>query len=273
MVSMEVSIQMEPIVTSLVYIVLIVLVLKFLPKPPDTESLREKVTSQGVIIQDLQDKYLETLEALAIANRLILEKSEYINNLRQRVSELEQQLGIPKKKMKVLGIWPEPKIEIASHIEEVAIYNAGFDYTALRKEEATKEGIINELYRDKYDILEIGAHGDDRGILLFQDIAVPGWWFRVLKEIPSIQLVILLACTSDSVGDILVKAGIPFVISMQRNVEDTDAVRFIELFYERISVIGELKEQNITKAVETAKLVLTHSVSSGIRLRKGKIEE
>lgn len=273
------------------FVFVVSVVARYLPPPSVQQSFNQRIKElsarvdeqnrrlieQEGVIKNLGRQYREALEEAAEVNRIARVQAQTINDLRSEVAQLKERLGLQtmSSDLYVLGIWPFPEIDLNTTVEETAIYNSGFAYRGLREQEATKEGIVLELRRHPYTLLEIGSHGTRDGIQLYNDIARPGWWMRLFSEFSSLQAVLLLACVSDEIGDALLAAGVPIVVSMQREVKDEHVGVFVKNFYSYLSNQEYLAAHNLTnrpdqieKAVEFSKNLIPERAGATIRVRR-----
>lgn len=236
----------------------------------DLARINEHSRKQDQIIKTQEGKIENQQQTIERQSKQILELNDSNSKLKQRLSDVEKMLGINREQqIKVLSIYPENINELQTHIEEAVIYNSGVDYRTLREEEATKEGIVRELSRERYSIIEIGAHGSNdptKGIKLHDGYAYPGWWARVLHN-RDILLVVLMACESDGVSDSLMRTDVNYVISLQRSVTDQDAIRFVRVFYENVAQ-KDITAEVVRNAVEIAKLSTSVEMEQMVRLRE-----
>lgn len=220
---------------------------------------------------DLESKQNFLLDQLQKANVETDRQRIKIQELTARVSELEMHQSMPTKTSKdkthrILGVWPTaPKLDQIS--EKDAIFSSGFDYEVLEGGNASRMGIVLELERGHYDIMEIGAKGGAQGIMLSDGMTPPGWWLQLARQ-HNIEVFVVLANQSSSPGvinvaDALYNAGAKAVISVDSSIDDMDAVKFARILYHRLS-------QNVplAAAVNFAKLVITDAGSETIRLRE-----
>lgn len=212
----------------------------------------------------LEEFFQQTLEMRKMRNENLL--------LRARVSDLERKLGITRRvPLRILGIWPAVSGEqsLAQRAEADALYESGVAYAGLF-DQVTKLSILEELGRDNYNVLEIGAHGMELeldgqqlngGIMLADGMAPPGWWGRLVRN-RGIELVVLLACESDDVGDALLREGVRAVVTATREIRDDASVNFALMFYRYVA-----QGWSLSRAVETAKLALDPRQAEMIRWR------
>lgn len=247
-----------------------------------TERIEELERKNKYQEEDLGRKIKElelTVKVLSqqgdVANERILQLKQEIAALEKQVDELRRQNATyegerPKKTMhkthRVLAIWPHaPKLDQLG--EKDAIFTAGVEYKSLEESEATRMGIVLELDRNNYDIMEIGAKGGGIGVQLSDGIAPPGWWLQLARQ-HNIDLFVVLANESSAPGsvnvaDSLYSGGAKAVISIDRTIEDADAVKFARILYNRLA-----QGVALAKAFDFAKLVITDAGSDAIRLRE-----
>lgn len=207
-------------------------------------------------------KWLTEERDQLISKVLMLERKE--ERLQTTIAELQKKVGIePQKDARkpfVLGIWPESNLDTTA--ERDAVYNAGFDYMALVGQAVTRRRILKELRTGKITVLEIGAHGDEQGIVVNSRNYSGGWWENALKD-HGVEIALLLACSSDSsVAASMRRAGVQHVIAVDGEIDDTAAVEFAQQFYQ-LYADGE----TVADAVADAKLTLEPSQAERIVLR------
>lgn len=220
----------------------------------EIDVLREKINKLEIILEAVREERDLLQGELVMAHRLI-------SSLESRVDDTEKKLR-EREKVRVLAIWPAaPTLDQQS--ERNAIYNAGFEYNALRGPHASKPHILRELRRNGYIILEIGAHGTEDGTIYLHDGEVlPGWWQRILSD-RHIRIAVLLACYTDMLADAILRAGVQFVIATTGQIEDNAAILFAREFYSSYA-----DGVDVEKATDNARLILPLNQSEMIVLRK-----
>lgn len=226
------------------------------------DKLRSEM--EGIKAQSAEDKRIAIEEATDLRKQiriLVKQNEEYVvkiaglerqvQDANKRADDLEQQLRHVQQNVeaitpdsrwfRVLGIWPEGLPTLDTQAEANALYNAGFEYRALRGKEANRIGILRELERWKPHLLEVGAHGTEEGIVLSGgDIVRPGWWGNIARQNRQVVAAVLMACRSNqqdrlNTADAMINAGVKHVIAVDEEIPDTDAVQFVSLFYEMLS--------------------------------------
>lgn len=263
-----------------------------LPKiPTSVKTLDEREVELQQQITDLQRRLVSSeqkneelagnqkmlLEALGKANQEIARQQEQITVLNSKVKELEKTAPITPIETKpfagrVLGIWPQnmPKNgekTLLTVDEKNNLAKTGLEYEALEGDLATRRGIVEQLGQRDYRILEIGAKGAAKGVMLKDGIAPPEWWMRLAKQ-HQIEIFVVLANESskpgiENVADALYNAGARAVVSVDSSILDIDAIEFARMFYRRLS-----RGVPLAKAVEYAKLVISDAGSDTIKLRE-----
>lgn len=203
---------------------------------------------------------------------LTVQLSEARRKTTELTGQLEDRQVIDRqpRDVTILAIWPdppenEPPLDTAS--EAQALYNAGFAYYSLRGPAASVNGIVREMDRVNPDTIEIGAHDDGKGnIMLSSGVTEPGWWGELITG-RNINLVMLMACRGNiqdslNISDVLLRAGAKAVVSFDQAVEDTEAVAFAKMVYEKLA-----EHRPIQEAVARAKLIVKRSTREIIRLR------
>lgn len=220
-------------------------------------------TSDGFRIAELESKikWLTDERNQLISKVLHLERKEA--RLQETIAELQKKVGInpqaPRKPF-VLGIWPSSNLDTKA--ERNAIYNAGFQYRSLAGPAVTRSSILRELRTGSVTILEVGAHGDETGIMVNGQNLSAGWWENALRD-HDLEIALLLACTSiSSVADAMKRAGVEHVIAVDGEIDDIAAVEFARQFYQ-LYADGE----SVEDAVSEAKLSLEPAQAERIILR------
>lgn len=223
----------------------------------------------------LEERTEFLLDELRKSNAEIERQKRQINELTSKVKDLQRDVSnMPNNSsFRVLGIWPDGTPILDQQSEANALYDAGFEYKALRGPEANRSGILRELERYKPLIWEIGAHGDENGILLSDGVARPGWWGNLAKQYRPPIAAVLMACRSNqqdriNVADALISAGVKNVIACDKNILDADATKFVSLFYERLAAGANFKD-----AADRAKLAVSDASREMITVRVGETYE
>ena len=217
----------------------------------------------------------ERSEERANLYRQLVESNQRSNELAARVSELEKKeqdlqkiiadlrkemAGTENRVVTVLGIWSGDDLDTLE--ERDAIYDAGFEYRALRGDAATRANILRELRQGHITILEIGAHGDGDAIFIEEQELTAGWWQRALKG-RGVRVAVILACFSDtSVADAMRRAGVQHVIAVNGEIEDVAAVEFAQEFYKLFA-----SGMPVPQAYDEARLALDYRQSERLVLR------
>lgn len=206
-------------------------------------------------------KWLTDERNQLISKVLKLESNEL--ELKATIAELQKKVGIkPRNERKpfVLGIWPDSDLDTTA--ERDAVYNAGFDYMALHGRAVTRQRILRELRTGKVTILEIGAHGDETGIMVNDNNYSAGWWHNAVKG-HGVEIAMLLACSSDSsIAAAMRRAGVEHVIAVDGEIDDSAAVVFAQQFYQLLA-----DGETFADAVRDARLTLEPAQAERIILR------
>lgn len=171
----------------------------------------------------------------------------------------------------ILGLWPHMTgtPPLSARAEADAMANSGLDYSPLMGEEADRRRIVRELGRRNYTVIHIGGHGQattvvgdslEGGIILADGLANPAWWARLASS-SKLLLFVIMGCETDDLGDALLRAGVPAVVTCQRGLADRQAVQFTLGLYENLA-----EGMGLAEAVSYAKLTLDSAAAEMIRL-------
>ena len=236
----------------------------------ETERLRDEYSQRVEDVRKACDERIAALRAeyekriddLESQVKILIELLRQ-SNMAPQFAEIERQHvrrnaeTIPHK---ILGIWPQSDLNVNG--ERDAVHNAGFDYVPLVGEKVRRSAILRELRSGEITILEIGAHGDENGIVINGANYSPGWWANAVRG-KGIKVTVLLACRSDSsIATSIKNAGVPHVIAVSGDIDDDVAVEFAEQFYQLYA--GGMP---VERAVSEAKLALDYTDSEKIMLR------
>jgi hypothetical protein len=166
-----------------------------------------------------------------------------------------------ERNINVLAIWPHSDTDPLNVADEAeGLFNSGVSYDALTGS-IERRDVVRRLRRGKYNVLQVDAHGTKQYIYLNDDTpTLPGWWARLVKD-HDIDLVVLMACNSDSsMADGLLRNGVNAVITVDGEIKDAAAVDFVTALYENLASGDSLKF-----AVERAKLVMDFDQQAMIR--------
>lgn len=225
------------------------------------DSLLKEMQSLRQEVEWLKRDRTKLMEDLIDAQRKIEELQGSERRLLNELAQVRAALALQNtQRVRILGIWPQRALNTEG--ERDAIDAVGFDYLPLVGEMATRENVLRELRLDGFTIIEIGAHGDDKGIRVHNDdVLDAGFWTGALNR-RTIRVAILLACYSDiSIADAFRRAGVQHVIAAQAEIRDEDAVRFTRTFYQAyadgLEVPQAFREARLVLPVrEREKLVL-----------------
>lgn len=179
-------------------------------------------------------------------------------------------MSAPRNEWRILAVWPEfDNLRQYHDLDARQLYDSGLEYTALRGQEASRAGLVRELQRHEYNVLEVLSHGENGQILLSDGHSEAGWWSRLVGEYP-LRLVVFLACESSapqqlSVTDAILRAGGEYVVAADRKLLAWDAVRFASLFYGALA-----NGESIEDAFARARLVMPRESAEMVRLHGGK---
>lgn len=234
----------------------------------ETERLRVEYKQR---VEDVRKACDERIAALrAEYERRINDLESQVNiliellrqsNMAPQFAEIERKRELSETTPhKVLAIWPQSNLDVIG--ERDAIYNAGFEYMALVGEKVRRSSILRELRTGKITILEIGAHGDNNGIIVDDISLSAGWWSSAVKG-KNLQVAMLLACHSDfSIADAIKNAGVPHVIAINGEIDDDVAVEFAQQFYQLYA--GGM---SVADAVRESRLAIDYTDAEKIVLR------
>lgn len=276
--------QIDPqsVIIAVVVAVLVIAVLRAIPTPGSVSNyadltittLRSRVETQDSLIDELRKMYAEeTTARAAMESRMRTEQAASEAKIRGLETEVERlRLRIRQMEMSgvvrgeptladrsVLGVWPPSGLDTWQDTN--AIYDAGFMYRTLRGEQATRASIARELGRSDYGILEIGAHGSpSEGIMLADGVTEPGWWRRVVRPY-GVELVVLMACTSDGVAESVRDGGIPYVVSVSDTITDEQVGIFLREFFRHLG-----NDHSVEDAYRRSRTAVDRPTWEGLRL-------
>lgn len=206
------------------------------------------LTKASWLLDEIKAERYALYEDLAEANRKIrkLENSEIA--LRQRIEELETELGSYRRRD---DLPTTPLLLVCGDSDFCAQ-----DTTQLNKarvwyrtlENATKAEISEELSRrrqnrDLYPWIHIAAHGNKDGILLADGVSSPTWWNSQLE---GVKVIFAANCESVEVGDSL--AGlVDFVVVFYGDRGTEDIARFTYSFWSEM-----MRNSDVRSAYKTS---------------------
>lgn len=219
-------------------------------------------------VKELEGQVAFLLQQLQIANARIVElQQEMVMLQSSRPAAGPTSAAHP---LRVLAIWPGNGPRLAGQEDERRIlYDTNVTYTALRGDDATRNGVLRTLERQVFDVIQIGGHGAEGSIMLSDGEAAPGWWSRAFKrQSTGIRCMVLLACSTNeathyNVADALLSAGVPAVVAVADEIQDSDAAAFARMFYEQLARGAELSQ-----AVGLAQLSMSDAGAEMIALRQ-----
>ncbi len=197
------------------------------------EKLEKEVARQKTVIDDLEERWIKSLQSEAEANRRIRELEGTLAQVRARVAELEAKGG------QAVGYYV-PLLHIEGNAkfgnsDRVALHKAEIRFKRLTG--ATRQTIESEIRRRRldgtlYKWAIISAHMGDAGVLLeaSADMVPPVWWN---EHLGGLDVVFLNGCSSLVVADDL--AGlVEVVVSLGEEVGNKDAADFAYAFWRRV---------------------------------------
>ena len=212
------------------------------------EALHQDYVNMGYVLDEVKSERNDLMEELIEANRKIkkLENSETM--LKQRIEELEKELGQYKK---VESLPTTPLLLICGDEgfckdDAAQLNRARVWYRMI--EHATKRDINDEIARrrqngDLYTWVQVSAHGNHEGILLSDGIAEPNWWQTSLE---GVSVLFAANCESAKVGDAL--AGVVDYVIVFYGERDTEEIaRYTYAFWSEM-----MKSDNARSAYRKA---------------------
>lgn len=219
-------------------------------------------------VKELEGQVAFLLQQLQIANARIVELQREM--IVMQSGKLPPDPPATAHPLRVLAIWPTNGPRLAGQEDERRIlYDTNVAYTALRGDDATRNGVLRTLERQPFDVIQVGGHGAEGSILLTDGEAAPGWWARAFKrQSTGIRCMVLLACSTNeatryNVADALLSAGVPAVVAVADEIQDSDAIAFARMFYEQLARGAELSQ-----AVGLAQLSMSDAGAEMITLRQ-----
>lgn len=218
------------IFTAIATIAVIALIFRLPTEDRTNVSIAREMTAYAV--NEIREIERKLAEAKTTISHLEKENTALQARLTVLLDKIEQD-RFTVEQLRVLAIWPYK--DLAVEHERDAIYNAGFEYYALYGTEAIRSRIIEALRIHRSNTIEVGSHGTEKGIYLYNDdLAEPGWWTRIVQQYP-VQIVVLLSCASRAVGEAILNAGVRYVVAGMREIEDEAAGQFAIMFYKSLS--------------------------------------
>ncbi len=232
---------------------------------------------------------------LSIFSKFFVAEDALVNDLRNKVSELERKVNalqitiqvlvdklavataamngqpptqVPEQPASNLAVIGRPVLLVYGNnkfgeADRNAMRRAGVSF--FRLSSSTLEDLRTELQRRRsdghiYDVVHISAHGGE-GNLVLDEGAVSG--MQLSDVLNGVRCVFLGTCSNQTVADKLVGV-VKYVVVVYEEIKDTDAADFTYEFYKRYKENG----MNIDMAFMGALAVMPH-ISDYVDLRKG----
>lgn len=219
-------------------------------------------------VKELEGQVAFLLQQLQIANARIVELQHEMIALQSTRNAAAA--AVAAHPLRVLAIWPTNGPRLAGQEDERRIlYDTNVTFVALRGDDATRNGVLRTLERQAFDVIQVGGHGAEGSIMLSDGEAAPGWWARAFKrQSTGIKCMVLMACSTNeatryNVADALLNAGVPAVVAVADEIQDSDAAAFARMFYEQLARGAELSQ-----AVGLAQLSMSDAGAEMIALRQ-----
>jgi CHAT domain-containing protein len=160
-----------------------------------------------------------------------------------------------------LLVLPDNDLDVQK--EKAAIYLSGLRHESVRPP-VTKSSLLSAIERTFPDILHVGAHANNEGVILDDGIAIVGWWRNILnlatlRENP-FHLVFLNACQSLDIVNAMVEGGVKSTVGMSEDISDEAAIQFAGEFYKHL-----LRGMPVDNAAQRAGLTLSYEDSQKVR--------
>lgn len=219
--------------------------------------------TEDALVNDLRNKVTELekkVNALQITIQVLIDKLAAAAVVQEQNTSAIAALPVSSLGRPVLLVYGDNSFGEA---DRNAMRRAGVGFFRLTS--STLDDLKKELQRRRsdgrmYDVVHISAHGGD-GSLLFNNSSVSGT--QLSEALNGVRCVFLNTCENQEVADKLVGI-VKFVIVVYEEVKDTDAVDFTYEFYKRYKE----NSMNIEAAFNGALIVMPH-ISDFVDLRKG----
>ena len=231
---------------------------------------------------------------LSFFSKFFVAEDALVNDLRNKVSELERKVNAlqitiqvlvdklavatatmngqptqtPEQPASNLAVIGRPVLLVYGNnkfgeADRNAMRRAGVSFFRLTS--STLEDLRTELQRRRsdgrmYDVVHISAHGGEGNVIL-DDSVISG--IQLSDVLGGVRCVFLGTCSNQTVADKLVGV-VKYVVVVYEEIKDTDASDFTYEFYKRYRENG----MNIDMAFMGALMVMPH-ISDYVDLRKG----
>lgn len=224
------------------------------------DKIKELETQVSFLLEQLQSAQMKIAALQIELNSFMLEKTGAQTPVKQN------------KRLNVLAIWSNNAGNYLDFAREQRyLRDANINLVVLKNDDASKQAFVREIGKQKFDIIQLSAHGKDGTIALSDGEVTPGWLSRALADVASsLTCVVLLACqTSDpsvwNASDALISIGVPYVIGVSGDIDNNEATSFAGMLYELVS-----RGNTVEHAFEQARLIVNVDTSDMLRLFKGR---
>lgn len=154
--------------------------------------------------------------------------------------------------VRVIGIWPDTYTGgINARAEMFSMYDTPQIDLVVLHGDIVSADIVAALERREYDVCHIGSHAVDGMIELSRGTYISGGWIARALRSRDVHMVILNACDSHEIGDILFQSGVGCVVTTLVAVGDAQAIEFSRVFYKALS-----RHRSARKAFDIAVLAV-----------------
>lgn len=236
----------DPLSAVAILVGLAALVFAIRQQRSDNERRRRNSTLYLTREQELEQRVATLERDIASLQRMLTEKQNEIDTLKERIRQLERDNQPPQQRLRreilVVGYGADKMLE-----EDVAALRGvrEFQLSVLRDVSKASLATLLERHRARGEpvrFLHLAVHAGPAG-LIFSDGLADGLWLS--RQLSGVAVLLVAGCESDRVADLL--AVVPAVVSMRDEINNRDASIFSRAFW---TAIGQGKPPNV--AVEYA---------------------
>lgn len=247
---------------SMVAILLGVVALVFAVRRQRRDDLHREMNGAATLTREQHlEKRVAMLERdIAGLQRMLVEKQNEIDQLNQRIRQLEQGAGSTpsvepaKRRTLLVGVGEDAMLE-----EDLAQLRRVQTLRISRLLPVSKANLERTIERHRaagnpVKLLHLAVHAGPDG-LVFADGVATGLWLS--QHLAGVEIMVLAGCECDQVADLL--RVVPAVVSMREAVTNRDAAIFAEAFWSAVGV-GMDVSAAFDRALDRAPAVLAEFV-------------